>query len=229
MFPELRRPRSEPSSYYSSETQKDYPAPKKHKLSPEYFQARQEKLLSTALSLEQPSVRKQNSSSKQSATETISPSEGIRDYGQELSQHIPEVAGYRGSGSQAGIKWNPKDIYIGVSAVQVTGSQKGTALGKDTVAHRLRQREQMNVLMMADREMVDAELLSYRDNVGDEDCLPHMDDLQVNIIIAPRLSSVRQLSVSLFCSATCLGCAEERDCEKFSWKLLALSKLREGL
>ncbi|XP_057266197.1 calmodulin-binding transcription activator 1 isoform X1 [Pezoporus wallicus] len=179
---ELRRPRSEPSSYYSSETQKDYPAPKKHKLSPEYFQARQEKLLSTALSLEQPSIRKQNSSSKQSATETISPSEGIRDYGRELSQHIPEVTGYRSSGSQSGIKWNPKDIYIGVSAVQVAGSQKGAVLGKDTVAHRLRQREQMNVLMMADREMVDAELLSYRDNAGDEDCLHQMDDLQVNMM-----------------------------------------------
>lgn len=176
MFTELRRPRSEPSSYYSSETQKDYPAPKKHKLSPEYFQARQEKLLSTALSLEQPSIRKQNSSSKQSSTETISPSEGLRDYGRELSQHIPEVTGYRGSGSQAGIKWNPKDIYIGVSAVQVAGSQKG----KEAVAHRLRQREQMNVLMMADREMVDAELLSYRDSTGDEDCLHHMDELQVN-------------------------------------------------
>uniref|UniRef100_A0A8C3K0I5 Calmodulin binding transcription activator 1 n=1 Tax=Calidris pygmaea TaxID=425635 RepID=A0A8C3K0I5_9CHAR len=177
---ELRRPRSEPSSYYSSETQKDYPAPKKHKLSPEYFQARQEKLLSTALSLEQPNIRKQNSSSKQSTTETISPSEGIRDYGRELSQHIQE--GFRGSGSQAGIKWNPKDIYIGVSAVQVSGSQKGAALGKDTVAHRLRQREQMNVLMMADREMVDAELLSYRDSAGEEDCLHHMDDLQVNMM-----------------------------------------------
>ncbi|XP_075293703.1 calmodulin-binding transcription activator 1 isoform X1 [Opisthocomus hoazin] len=179
---ELRRPRSEPSSYYSSETQKDYPAPKKHKLSPEYFQARQEKLLSTALSLEQPSIRKQNSSSKQSATETISPIEGIRDYGRELSQRVPEVTGFRGSGSQAGIKWNPKDIYIGVSAVQVAGTQKGAAMGKDTVAHRLRQRGQMNVLMMADREMVDAELLSYRDNAGDEDCLHHMDDLQVNMM-----------------------------------------------
>ncbi|EMP35268.1 Calmodulin-binding transcription activator 1 [Chelonia mydas] len=179
---ELRRPRSEPSNYYSSESQKDYPAPKKHKLNPEYFQARQEKLLSTALSLEQPSVRKQSSSSKQSIPETISHSEGIRDYGRELSQHIPEVAGYRGSGGQAGIKWNPKDIYIGVSAVQVTGSQKGIALGKDTVAHRLRQREQMNVLMMADREIVDGELLSYRDNVENEDCLQHMDDLQVNMM-----------------------------------------------
>nr|XP_025036817.1 calmodulin-binding transcription activator 1 isoform X2 [Pelodiscus sinensis] len=175
---ELRRPRSEPSSYYSSESPKDYPAPKKHKLNPEYFQARQEKLLSTALSLEEPSVRKQSSSSKQPVPETISPSEGMRDYGRELSQHIPEVAGYRGSGGQAGIKWSPKDIYIGVSAVQVTGSPKG----KDPGGHRLRQREQMNVLMMADRELVDGELLSYRDSVENEDCLQHMDDLQVNMM-----------------------------------------------
>lgn len=204
----MRRPRSEPSSYYSSETQKDYPAPKKHKLSPEYFQARPEKLLSTALSLEQPSVRKQNSSSKQSATETISPSEGMRDYGRELSQHIPEATGYRGSGSQAGIKWSPKDIYIGVSTVQVAGGQKGTALGKDTVAHRLRQREQMNVLMMADREMVDAELLSYRDSAGDEDCLHHMDDLQVSVP-QHQFSRLRERG----------GRAEEPSCENLLWSL----------
>ncbi|OPJ85973.1 calmodulin-binding transcription activator 1 isoform B [Patagioenas fasciata monilis] len=99
-----------------------------------------------------------------------------------ISSTNTEATGYRGSGSQTGIKWSPKDIYIGVSTVQVAGAQKGTALGKDTVAHRLRQREQMNVLMMADREMVDAELLSYRDSAGDEDCLHHMDDLQVNMM-----------------------------------------------
>ncbi|XP_039768016.1 calmodulin-binding transcription activator 1 isoform X6 [Ornithorhynchus anatinus] len=179
---ELRRPRSEPSSYYSSETHKDYPAPKKHKLNPEYFQTRQEKLLSTALSLEQPSARKQNPSSKQSIPETISPSEGIRDYGRDFSPHAPEAAGFRGSGAQGGVKWNPKDLYIGVSAVQVTGSQKGTSLGKDPAASRLRSREQMSVLMVADREMVDAELLSYRDGVENEDCLHHMDDLQVNMM-----------------------------------------------
>ncbi|XP_038603407.1 calmodulin-binding transcription activator 1 isoform X6 [Tachyglossus aculeatus] len=180
--PELRRPRSEPSSYYSSETHKDYPAPKKHKLNPEYFQTRQEKLLSTALSLEQPSARKQNPSSKQSIPETISPSEGIRDYSQDFSPHTPEAAGFRGSGAQGGVKWSPKDLYIGVSAVQVTGSQKGTSLGKDPAASRLRSREQMSVLMVADREMVDAELLSYRDSVENEDCLHHMDDLQVNMM-----------------------------------------------
>ncbi|XP_065430972.1 calmodulin-binding transcription activator 1 isoform X22 [Chrysemys picta bellii] len=68
------------------------------------------------------------------------------------------------------------------NTVQVTGSQKGLVLGKDTVAHRLRQREQMNVLMMANREIVDGELLSYRDSVENEDCLQHMDDLQVNMM-----------------------------------------------
>uniref|UniRef100_A0A8C0EZF5 Calmodulin-binding transcription activator 1 n=1 Tax=Bubo bubo TaxID=30461 RepID=A0A8C0EZF5_BUBBB len=73
-------------------------------------------------------------------------------------------------------------VISSTNTVQVAGSQKGAALGKDAVAHRLRQREQMNVLMMADREMVDAELLSYRDSAGDEDCLHHMDDLQVNMM-----------------------------------------------
>uniref|UniRef100_A0A7M4EXS5 Calmodulin-binding transcription activator 1 n=1 Tax=Crocodylus porosus TaxID=8502 RepID=A0A7M4EXS5_CROPO len=74
------------------------------------------------------------------------------------------------------------NLYIGVSTVQVTGSPKGHALGKDTVAHSLHQREQMNVLLMADREIVDTELLSYRDNVENEDCLHHMEDLQVNMM-----------------------------------------------
>ncbi|XP_043848620.1 calmodulin-binding transcription activator 1 isoform X10 [Dromiciops gliroides] len=180
--PELRRPRSEPSNYYSSESHKDYPAPKKHKLNPEYFQPRQEKLLSTALSLEQPSIRKQSPSSKQCVSETISPTEGIRDYSREVSPHTPEAAGFRGSGAPPGVKWNSKDLYIGVSAVQVTGSQKGASLGKDPAPPRLRPREQMSVLMMADREMVDAELLSYRDNVENEACLQHMDDLQVNMM-----------------------------------------------
>ncbi|XP_056651842.1 calmodulin-binding transcription activator 1 isoform X3 [Monodelphis domestica] len=180
--PELRRPRSEPSNYYSSESHKDYPAPKKHKLNPEYFQPRQEKLLSTALSLEQPSIRKQSPSSKQCVSETISPTEGIRDYSREVSPHTPEAAGFRGSGAQPGVKWNSKDLYIGVSAVQVTGSQKGASLGKDPTPPRIRPREQMSVLMMADREMVDAELLSYRENVENETCLQHMDDLQVNMM-----------------------------------------------
>ncbi|KAM6435551.1 calmodulin-binding transcription activator 1 isoform 2-T2 [Liasis olivaceus] len=173
---ELRRPRSEPSSYYSSESQKDYPAPKKHKLNPECFSTRQEKLLSTALSLEQPSARKLSSSTKPSLPETISPRHGVQDYTREL---VPDLAGYR---SSSGVKWRPKEPYLGMSAVQVTGSSKGVALGKDSGAQRLHQREQMSVLMMADRDVVEAELLSFRDSTESEDCLHHMDDLQVTMM-----------------------------------------------
>ncbi|XP_029434033.1 calmodulin-binding transcription activator 1 isoform X2 [Rhinatrema bivittatum] len=179
---ELRRPRSEPSNYYSSESQKDYPAPKKHKLNPEYFQARQEKLISAALSLEQPSTRKQSSSTKQSLPATATPGEELRTFSRELPQRIPDVPSFRGPGVQTGLKWSPKDFYLGVSAVQLSGAPKASGLGKDSVAHRLRQQEQMSVLMMSDREIVDAELLSYRENVENEDCLQHMDDLQVNMI-----------------------------------------------
>ncbi|XP_074190224.1 calmodulin-binding transcription activator 1 isoform X9 [Rhinolophus sinicus] len=180
--PELRRPRSEPSNYYSSESHKDYPAPKKHKLNPEYFQARQEKLLSTALSLEQPNIRKQSPSSKQSVPETISPSEGVRDYSRELSPPTPETAGFQASGSQPVVKWNPKDLYIGVSTVQVTGNPKGTSVGKEAAPSQVRPREPMSVLMMANREVVNTEMGSYRDSAENEDCPQPMDDIQVNMM-----------------------------------------------
>ncbi|XP_034260700.1 calmodulin-binding transcription activator 1 isoform X1 [Pantherophis guttatus] len=171
---ELRRPRSEPSSYYSSESQKDYPAPKKHKMNPEYFSTRQEKLLSTALSLEQPSGRKPISGAKPSLLETINPRHGGTDYTRDL---VPDLAGYRSS------KWRPKETYLGVSAVQVTGSPKGLAsLGKESGAQRLHPREQMNVVMMAEREVSEVELLSFRDSAEGENCLHHMDDLQVTMM-----------------------------------------------
>uniref|UniRef100_A0A8C2RQU6 Calmodulin binding transcription activator 1 n=1 Tax=Capra hircus TaxID=9925 RepID=A0A8C2RQU6_CAPHI len=181
--PELRRPRSEPSNYYSSESHKDYPAPKKHKLNPEYFQARQEKLLSTALSLEQPNIRKQSPSSKQPVPETISPSEGLRDYSREISPPTPETAGFlHASASQPVVKWNPKDLYIGVSTVQVTGNPKGTSVGKDAAPSQVRPREPMSVLMMANREVVNSELGSYRDGTESEECSQPMDDIQVNMM-----------------------------------------------
>nr|XP_045004688.1 calmodulin-binding transcription activator 1 isoform X3 [Jaculus jaculus] len=180
--PELRRPRSEPSNYYSSESHKDYPAPKKHKLNPEYFQARQEKLLSTALSLEQPNIRKQSPSSKQSAPETISPSEGVRDCSRETSPPTPETAAFQASGSQPVVKWNSKDLYIGVSTVQVTGNPKGTSVGKETAPSQVRPREPMSVLMMANREVVNTEMGAYRDSAESEECSQPMDDIQVNMM-----------------------------------------------
>lgn len=38
------------------------------------------------------------------------------------------------------------------------------------------------MLVMADREMADTELLSYREDLENQDCLTQMDDLQVRII-----------------------------------------------
>ncbi|XP_039698253.1 calmodulin-binding transcription activator 1 isoform X16 [Pteropus medius] len=180
--PELRRPRSEPSNYYSSESHKDYPAPKKHKLNPEYFQARQEKLLSTALSLEQPNLRKQSPSSKQSVPEAVSPSEGVRDHSRELSPPAPEPAGGQASGPRPVGKRSSKDLYLGVSTAQVTGNPKGTSVGKEAAPSQVRPREPMSVLMMANREVVNTELGSYHDSAENEDCSQPMDDIQVNMM-----------------------------------------------
>uniref|UniRef100_A0A8D0KGC0 Calmodulin binding transcription activator 1 n=1 Tax=Salvator merianae TaxID=96440 RepID=A0A8D0KGC0_SALMN len=173
---ELRRPRSEPSSCYSSESQKEYPAPKKHKLNPEYFSVRKEKLLSAALTLEQTSIPKASSSTKQSLPETISPRPGARDCAREL---VPEVAGYRGPGSQAGAKWSPKEPFLGMPAVPVPGGPEGLALGKDSGVQRLPQRE---LLVLSDREVAEAELLSFRDGTEGEECLRQADDLQVTMV-----------------------------------------------
>ncbi|XP_029139318.1 calmodulin-binding transcription activator 1 isoform X2 [Protobothrops mucrosquamatus] len=68
------------------------------------------------------------------------------------------------------------------NSVQVTGSPAGVALGKDSGAQRLHQREQMSVLMMADRDVAEVELLSFRGASEGEECLHHMDDLQVTMM-----------------------------------------------
>ncbi|XP_070260090.1 calmodulin-binding transcription activator 1 isoform X3 [Myotis yumanensis] len=182
--PELRRPRSEPSNYYSSESHKDYPAPKKHKLNPESFQARQEELLSTALSLEQPRIRKQSPSSKQAAPETLSPREGARACSRAPSPPSPEPAGLRAAAAQPQpvVRWSPKDLSIGVSTVQVTGSPKGTSVGKEAAPAQVRPREPMSVLMMASREVAHTEMGPYRDSAEAEDGSQPMDDIQVNVM-----------------------------------------------
>lgn len=148
-------------------------------MNPEYFQTRQEKLLPTALSLEEPNIRKQSPSSKQSVPKTLSPSEGVRDFSRELSPPTPETAAFQASGSQPVGKWNSKDLYIGVSTVQVTGNPKGTSVGKEAAPSQVRPREPMSVLMMANREVVNTELGSYRDSAENEECAQPMDDIQV--------------------------------------------------
>ncbi|XP_036203886.1 calmodulin-binding transcription activator 1 isoform X5 [Myotis myotis] len=182
--PELRRPRSEPSNYYSSESHKDYPAPKKHKLNPESFQARQEELLSTALSLERPRIRKQSPSSKQAAPQTLSPREGARACSRAPSPPSPEPAGLRAAAAQPQpvVRWSPKDLSIGVSTVQVTGSPKGTSVGKEAAPAQVRPREPMSVLMMAGREVAHTEMGPYRDSAEAEDGSQPMEDIQVNVL-----------------------------------------------
>lgn len=54
-------------------------------------------------------------------------------------------------------------------------------MGKEKLATRLRQRgENLSMMTMTDREMVDAELLTYKEDLETQDCLSHMEDLQVS-------------------------------------------------
>nr|XP_014342828.1 PREDICTED: calmodulin-binding transcription activator 1 [Latimeria chalumnae] len=178
---DLRRPRSEPSSYYSSESQKDYPASKKYKLNTEHVQSRPDRQISAALSLEQPASRKQSASSKPSIPEPINPDNEMKSKGQGR-ERTPEFTGYRSSGNPAGFKWNQKDFYAGMPVAQPAITRKGSGLVKESVGYRSRQREQIGVLMMAEREMVDVELLSYKQNMENEDCMQQLSDLQANLM-----------------------------------------------
>lgn len=54
-------------------------------------------------------------------------------------------------------------------------------MGKEKLATRLRQRgENLSMMTMTDREMVDTELLTYKEDLENQDCLSHMEDLQVS-------------------------------------------------
>uniref|UniRef100_H3D4S6 Calmodulin-binding transcription activator 1 n=1 Tax=Tetraodon nigroviridis TaxID=99883 RepID=H3D4S6_TETNG len=87
-------------------------------------------------------------------------------------------------GSSTGTtRWTSRESYssnsLGRKAVGVGASG---SLGKEKLVNRLRQRDQLGMLVMADREMTDAELLSYREDLENQDCLTQMDDLQVNMM-----------------------------------------------
>lgn len=105
----------------------------------------------------------------------------MRDCIRETSPPTPETAGFQASGSQPVVKWNSKDLYIGVSTVQVTGNPKGTSVGKDAAPSQVRPREPMSVLMMANREVVNTEMGSYRDSAESAECSQPMDDIQVSV------------------------------------------------
>ncbi|XP_065791914.1 calmodulin-binding transcription activator 1 isoform X1 [Muntiacus reevesi] len=78
----------------------------------------------------------------------------------------------------------PKGVTVIASTnpVQVTGNPKGTSVGKDAAPSQVRPREPMSVLMMANREAVNAELGSYRDGTEGEECPQPVDDIQVNMM-----------------------------------------------
>lgn len=76
------------------------------------------------------------------------------------------------------------------------GSGSGS-LGKEKLVNRLRQRDQLGMLVMADREMAEAELLSYREDLENQDCLTQMDDLQVRQICQMWLTYSNLCAASL--------------------------------
>ena len=152
---DLRRPRSEPSNYYSSECQRDLPQAKKHKPNPELFQTRPDKAMSVPLSLEQQQLHRLSSSPKSTDK------------------------GLSGGASGGGAKWSSRESFSSGASGRKSAGAGGSSLGKERLASRLRQREQLGMLVMAEREMVDTELLSYREDLVNQDCLTQMDDLQV--------------------------------------------------
>uniref|UniRef100_A0A1A8Q521 Calmodulin binding transcription activator 1a n=2 Tax=Nothobranchius TaxID=28779 RepID=A0A1A8Q521_9TELE len=163
--PDLRRPRSEPSNCYSSECQRDLPLAKKHKPNPELFQARPDKAMSVPLSLEQQQLHKLSASTKSMSSEGLSSDKGLSAGG--------------GTGTS---RWSSRENFscnLGRKALGICGS---SSLAKEKLVHRLRQREQLGMLVMADRGMADSELLSYREDLENQDCLTQMDDLQVNMM-----------------------------------------------
>ncbi|XP_032969321.1 calmodulin-binding transcription activator 1 isoform X14 [Rhinolophus ferrumequinum] len=78
----------------------------------------------------------------------------------------------------------PKGVTVIASTnpVQVTGNPKGTSVGKEAAPSQVRPREPMSVLMMANREVVNTEMGSYRGSADNEDCPQPMDDIQVNMM-----------------------------------------------
>lgn len=105
----------------------------------------------------------------------------MREYSREASPPTPETAASQASASQPVVKWSSKDLYIGVSTVQVTGNPKGTSVVKDAAPSQVRPREPMSVLMLANREVVNTEMGAYRDRTEQEECSQPMDDIQVSL------------------------------------------------
>ncbi|CAB1329873.1 unnamed protein product, partial [Coregonus sp. 'balchen'] len=189
--PDLRRPRSEPSNYYSSECQRDLPLAKKHKPNPELFQVRPDKARSVPLSLEQQQLHKLSFSPKTLSPEGLSPDKSLSSGGS--------------AGGAGGAKWSSREGFSSRdSGRKGSGGSGGSSLGKEKLASRLRQREQLgNMLVMAEREMVDTELFSYREDLENQDCMTQMDDLQSRqLLYCLPLTPLPTLSIGLLIALT---------------------------
>lgn len=152
---DLRRPRSEPSSYYSNECQRDLPLAKKHKPNPEIVQAQMDKPATGPLSADQ-QTHKLSASSNPSSPDKSPSGEGLAAGG------VPQakMGTFRGG-------------HFPRAARETL--RKGGGIGKEKLANRLRQRgESLGML-----GMVDTEMLSYKEDLENQDCLSHMEDLQV--------------------------------------------------
>ncbi|XP_036388254.1 calmodulin-binding transcription activator 1-like isoform X8 [Megalops cyprinoides] len=184
--PDLRRPRSEPSSYYSSECQRDLPLAKKHKPNPEVFQARPDKAMSVPLTLEQQQLHKLAGSPKTPLSESLGADRGLEEgSGAEGASQakLGVLRGSVGGGGGGAAGWSTRELYsAGSSGRKGAGGGGSGGTGKEKLASRLRQRETLGMLMVSEREMADTELLAYREDLENQDCLTHMDDLQVNMM-----------------------------------------------
>lgn len=132
------------------------------------FQVRPDKAMSVPLSLEQQQLHKLSFSPKSLSHEGLGPDKSL--------------SGGGSAGEAGGAKWRSREGFSsGGSGRKGSGGSGGSSLGKEKLASRLRQREQLgNMLVMAEREMVDTELFSYREDLENQDCMTQMDDLQVS-------------------------------------------------
>ncbi|XP_029115008.1 calmodulin-binding transcription activator 1-like isoform X3 [Scleropages formosus] len=172
---DLRRPRSEPSGYHGGEGQRDVPLAKKHKPNPELQNAQQpDKAASVPLSLESQQLHKLSTTIKTPLPETPCPDLAMEGGGYTGGVSHTKQCAMRGLGG--GIRWSPRELYSGGAP------GRKVAGGKEKLASRLRQREPASALVASERAMVGTELLSYREDLENQSCLTHIDDLQVNMM-----------------------------------------------
>lgn len=137
-------------------------------------QTRPNKAVSVPLSLEHQQLHKLSTNPNTLPAETPSAEQNAANEGTKTSG-ISQTK--LGSFRTGGHKWSSREVYR-----KVSGGGGGSSIGKEKLATRLRQRgESIGMMTMTDREMVDTELLTYKEDLENQDCLSHMEDLQVNL------------------------------------------------